>query len=224
VNTRNRAESKPPVKTPAQVPDAPYYRFLHELRRETRRELCLVSGLDDDHRETLTPSHEFYSAFAYAWRWQDSWPRGQHGDFWEAWLPLWPRRRGNRPNVQTLARHVAGMRMLGHDTKAIADALSYPLDTLRRQGILAHAETLLDEITQPSGPPSPPLPRVWSLLEEDEPSPRGYVNVRSDLERWACHERGDVLAPSHALDAASDATHAADATADRALSELGAKP
>jgi hypothetical protein len=168
--------------------------------------LDLVSGFDDDPRQRLVSSHDLYWLFAFAWRWQDSWSIEAHRDFWEAALPLWPRNRGNRPNVQTLAWHVASLRAFGHEDKAISEALDYQLDTPRRQGVLDHADGLHHDALW-GGPRRPPLPRVWSFAAGDDvPFQHGYVNVRSDRERWAlrahAEQRGEPApsTPTHALD------------------------
>lgn len=147
----------------------------------------------------------------------------EHRDFWEATLPLWPRNSGKRANSDTLAWVVAWLRTRGHTDAAIASALGYPLDTLRRQRVL----TVADEVRLDQAMGEVPLPWICSFDAGDtEPSRHGFINVRSDLRRF--HERARArlrgeatpIAPAHSLDPPIEPGHSIHKNARHALKTL----
>jgi len=110
--------------------------------RENRPErinppLTLLAGVDDPPWALLEPDVAVYGLFAWALSQQDSWDREQHTSFWQASLPLWPRKRGNRQHTQRLAGWVAAARKDGATDDKIAAAFGYRRDDLRRMGVFA---------------------------------------------------------------------------------------
>jgi hypothetical protein len=188
--------------------------------------LDLVTGFNDDRRKTLTREHPHYELFALAWREQDRWTKDKHRVFWEATLPLWPSNAGNKANVEALAWHVAWLHSHGYSDCAIAEAMGYPLDTLRRQRVLGRAREY--PLHAPSGPR---LPRVYSLdAGEPEPSHHGVINVRSDLRRFhdrlSARIRGEPMpvAPQHRLDPPTEPGRSIANAARRARAHLESDP
>lgn len=135
--------------------------------------LHVKTGLDDDRRRALDRGHPLYGAALLALLWQDGWSNQYHGDFW-TWLVDWPRERGQRQLRETLGWGYHILRREGMDHEAIADALGYPPDTLRRYRAADFGEMVWHEqIERPSDlaaakGPLAPLPRVYTA-EHAEP-------------------------------------------------------
>jgi hypothetical protein len=88
--------------------------------------------LDDDLRRPLDRADPFYKSALYAWIWQDRWSDQAHRDFWTASLELWPRQRGQRQLKNSIGWGALLLRRAGLSDDEVAEALGYPLETLRR--------------------------------------------------------------------------------------------
>jgi hypothetical protein len=113
----------------------------------------------------LLPEDEAHDLFLWVWKHQ---PLPDHRSFWEAALKVWPRRRGQPRTSEFLAMWVSGLRRRGLADVEIAARLGYPLDNLRRMGVLRLAEDF--DASSSTFDTNEPLPMVWAP-EVDGPAP-----------------------------------------------------
>jgi diadenosine tetraphosphatase ApaH/serine/threonine PP2A family protein phosphatase len=100
--------------------------------------LQLVTFIEAAPWRLLTPDDAVFGLFLWVWRQQ---PLGaQHSAFWEAAMPLWPRKRGHLRTTEYLALWVWNLKKGGLDHAEIAERLHYSEDTLRRRGVFRQAD------------------------------------------------------------------------------------
>jgi hypothetical protein len=142
----------------------------------------VLTGLEDDRRRLLEPSHPLYGDALAAHDEQDDWSPAEHAAFWSALLVAWPR-AGRPPAVDHLSAAAAHMASFGVPLDVIAETLGVEPDTLRarqpsrlreRPSVERGAELLeldplgvrlrrqLGTLVQDA----PPLPRVYADDEE----------------------------------------------------------
>lgn len=148
---------------------------------ESPSPLHVKTGLDDDLRRPLGRRHRLYKLALYAWLRQDRWPDDEHREFWTAFTGVWPRQRGQRQLKDTIGWWALSLRRAGLSDTGVAEALGYPLDTLRKYGAFDRGDMVWHEqIERPAQSaarigPSKPLPRVYGP-HEDEPD-HSWVNL-----------------------------------------------
>ena len=96
--------------------------------------LTLVTCLTGAPWRDLEPELDgaIYELFDMAYRWQDRWDEQQHVDFWQASLPLWPRKTGQRQMTDELTQWALKLRAAGASDREAESLMGYRPGSLRR--------------------------------------------------------------------------------------------
>jgi hypothetical protein len=92
--------------------------------------LRLLSGLPDDPRITIGAGHALFGRASYALERRDHWGPWEHGGFFTALLPQWPR-AGRKPSTDALSIAMALLVRDGLTEREAAAALAVSRDTVR---------------------------------------------------------------------------------------------
>jgi hypothetical protein len=184
--------------------------------------LFVLSGLDDDARQSLKPEHPVYFTATHALERQDTWNLREHAAFWTAMLTAWPRAKGGRSTVDSLSaasEHLRRHGVTADDEVALAlfvapgTVRAGPSDSRRARPNLERGAVLLDDVPDHgltlrrralgvSVTGEPPLPRVYD--DADREPAFTYVNPLLIVER----------PPNHYLELAHDYLHSLWAAGD----------
>ncbi|MEJ7785501.1 MAG: hypothetical protein WKF96_11910 [Solirubrobacteraceae bacterium] len=149
--------------------------------------LHVLTGLEDDPRQPLDPSHPLYAAAREALERQDEWDLQEHAAFWTAMLFSWPKPRGRRPVWDRLSAAAAHLHAHGvTDPREVTAALGVAPGTIRaapsdsrreRPNAQLGADVLIDPLEPDQGltlrrrargrsiDGTPPLPRAYDDLD-----------------------------------------------------------
>jgi hypothetical protein len=169
--------------------------------------LRIETGVPDAHRNLLPISagHARYRQFAFAHRFQDSWSRTEHRDFWIWAIRDWPQKSGNSALVEAVANAYDRLQREGLSPAGAAEALgrtSASIDRMRRRRqsgtegglITTDRETAAEAVTDYC------LPRVYTLADR-EVDPQAFPNLDpGELDPLPVDPRIDKL--KRAFDAA----------------------
>jgi len=140
--------------------------------------LVVATGAPDDHRQALQPGNGDLRAQAeIALAEQDAWSDEHHSGFWQALLPLWPRRSGTVPvrqRLDALAGYLLNVAVAANWSRAdVANILGVAPDSLRRRRYGFGDRKA--RWWPGTGDRRDRLPRVY---REGDPKPDGHPAVR----------------------------------------------
>ena len=146
------------------------------FKNRAKRTFGLKTGIDDDGRRTLARGHKLHSLAAFAHSRQSNWSPAEHRDFWIAVLPLWPGQGRQQLCKATLAWWTFVLRREGLSEQQVADALGYPLATLKHCHYMSftHGELIYRQQVED------PVNAGWRYEDgrggyEVEPGPPGWL-------------------------------------------------